>query len=414
MGSDRMVLKTVVGNRILNDVIRHNQSAGKKDWRVLVVDKLSIRVVSSCTKMHQLSAEGVTIVETLEKARQPMHSMEAIYLLTPTEESVNSFISDFQSSTSSTYKAAHVYFTEAIPDQLFKSLSRSGAAKKMKSLVEVNISFTPYESQVFSLDCQPSYSLFNSGKGTPAQSSYILKMAEQLATLCSTLEEFPSIRYRGECDGTRQLAMVLQDRLDKYKADQPSMGGGVEKAKSQLIILDRGFDITSPLLHELTFQAMAYDLLDIHNDVYKYEASQGAMKEAILDENDDLWEELRHQHIAVVSQNVTKKLKKFNSDKRIQSGPDKSSIRDLGEMIKNQMRNIVPVLLDQNVTIIDKIRIILLYIQSKNGISSENLMKLVQHAQIPEEQTLAIRNMAHLGVNVVVDVMSLTFFGVCN
>lgn len=75
-----------------------------------------------------------------------------------------------------------------------------------------------------------------------------------------------------------------------------------------------------------------------------------------------------------------------------------------GERIKDHMRNITPILLDQTVNNLDKLRIIALYVLSKNGIMDQDLNRLVHHAQISADDKQTIVNMAQLGVNVVVDV----------
>ncbi|XP_048671041.1 syntaxin-binding protein 3 isoform X2 [Marmota marmota marmota] len=415
-------LKSVVWQKIKATVFDDCKKEG--EWKIMLLDEFTTRLLASCCKMTDLLEESITVVENIYKNREPVRQMKALYFITPTSKSVDCFLRDFSSKSENKYKAAYLYFTDFCPDSLFNKIKTSCPPKSIRRCKEINISFIPHESQVYTLDVPDAfYYCYSPDPGNANGKDAIMEaMAEQIVTVCATLDENPGVRYKSKpLDNASKLAQLVEKKLeDYYKIDEKRLIKG--KTHSQLLIIDRGFDPVSTVLHELTFQAMAYDLLPIENDTYKYK-TDGKEKEAILEEDDDLWVKIRHRHIAVVLEEIPKLMKEISSTKKATEGKTslsaltqlmkkmphfrKQITKDLalgtdaeGQKVKDAMRVLLPVLLNKNHDNCDKIRAILLYIFSTNGTTEENLDRLIQNVKIENESDM-IRNWSYLGVPIV-------------
>uniref|UniRef100_A0A8C4YUT8 Syntaxin-binding protein 2 n=1 Tax=Gopherus evgoodei TaxID=1825980 RepID=A0A8C4YUT8_9SAUR len=346
---------------------------------VLTMDHPSTHILSSCCKMSDIMEESITCEWPLPL----ICSTHQGSLLLWTHLTVRELTSS--------------------PEPLFKELRKSRITKTIKTLKGINMASLPYESQV-----RGGWDLEEQGRGVNGDVRHPTLRVQRGWGVGENLSLHPLLQQRGPGQdpsagavGDGSLSPVLQ---------------GPDKVHSQLLIVDQSFDLVSPLLHKLTYQAMAYDLLSIEINTYKrYETtgtSDSREKEALLDEDDKLWVQLRHMHIADVSMKVTELLHTFSESKKLTT--DKYSthlnlaehcMRDFkglveklcrveqdlamgtdmdGKKIKDSMKIIIPILLDPSGQAYDKLRIILLYIL-KNGVSEETLCKMIQDASIQQQ-----------------------------
>lgn len=258
------------------------------------------------------------VVENLEMQRAPQPSLDGVYFITPSEDSVKRVVEDCKQSL---YRKAHVFFTSAAPKAVLSLISSNRACvEKLNNCSELNMEYLSVDTKGFSLEIDDALrGTFALGQeASQAQARMMDMIARRLATVMVSLGEIPSVRHMAKIGNKRSdVSRGVAERLDRILTAM-LRSKGAEAAKNNptcdVLVVDRSFDIIAPIIHEWTYESMVTDLLDVPNGVYKYkiQTKNGEeAKEALLGESDPLWVELRHAHIAEVLTSLADKTKMF-------------------------------------------------------------------------------------------------------
>ncbi|CAN4125823.1 unnamed protein product [Withania somnifera] len=174
-------------------------------------------------------------------------------------------------------------------------------------------------------------------------------MATRISTVFASLKEFPFVRYRSakgqEATNFRELvpqklATAIWNNITTYRSSIPNYP---LKETCELLILDRSVDQIAPVIHEWTYDAMCHDLLDMDGNKYVHEVPSKAggppeKKEVLLEDQDPVWLELRHTHIAYASERLHDRFTNFVSKNKAaqmeRRDGSELSTRDLQKMVQ--------------------------------------------------------------------------------
>ncbi|CAN1332179.1 Protein transport Sec1a [Linum perenne] len=369
-------------DRLLHEMLGSTRTDDPRSaWKVLIMDRVTMKVMSHSCKMSDITDQGISLVEDLFRRREPLPSMDAIYFIQPSKENIVMFLSDM-SGREPLYNKAYVFFSSTAPKDIINHIkSDVSVLPRIGAFREMNLEYFSIDSQAFMTDQDDAlrvlYSVDADNNSRRFEASLNL-MATRIATVFASLKELPNVRYRAPKASDEstfrdsiptKLATAVWNMVSQYK----SIPNFPQTETCELLILDRTVDHIAPVIHEWTYDAMCHDLLEMDGNKYVIEVPSKSggppqEKEVLLEDNDPVWLELRHVHIADASERLYEKMTTFTQKNK---AAQMQQNKDGGEISTRELQKIVQALPKYN----------------------EMMEKLQLHVEIAGQINLQIRDM---------------------
>ena len=267
-------------------------------WKILIFDDFTYNIVSNF-KVGDLREANVTLHLHIKDAKEELNGVEAIYFISPTQKSVELFISDLERNY---FDQIHLNFCSFIDKKLFQSMTQRIIDLKktthIKEIRQYNLDFYPLTSNILTFGIDNSFG--NESK------EYIDSVAKKIMGLLHVMNEVPVVFYDKNSSRLDQIYESLNSQFNSMELYFKPESSGLKNQKRTMMILWEGSQDPGPFfVHEFKYFPLIVDTFQLFRDLNNFNNIKIEESTVHVDlKNDSFWQRNRFEDFPTVLENI--------------------------------------------------------------------------------------------------------------
>ncbi|XP_008812122.2 SEC1 family transport protein SLY1-like [Phoenix dactylifera] len=289
-------------------------------YKILIMDAFCLGILSPLIHVNDLRKHGITLFFPIDKNRQSVPDVPAIYFVRPTPENVERIAADADRGL---YESFHLNFSSSLPRPLLETLAfktlEKDAVHRISKIYDQYLEFVTLEDSLFSLAQPKAYVQINDPSAGDREIEEIVeKIVGRLFCVLSTLRVVPVIRCaRG--GPAEMVASALDSRIRDHLLIKNNLflESGVLASSFQrpiLCIFDRNFELAVGIQHDWSYRPLVHDVLGMKLNRVTMPAEKAAAKSYELDDSDSFWASNSWSPFHKVAEEIETQLSKYKQD----------------------------------------------------------------------------------------------------
>ncbi|EXC26585.1 Vacuolar protein sorting-associated protein 45-like protein [Morus notabilis] len=314
-------------NRMLQDI---------SGMKVLILDSHTVSTVSVVYSQSELLQKEVFLVELIEStslSRESMSHLKAVYFLQPTSENIQHLRRQLASPRFGEY---HLFFSNILKDTQIHILADSDELEVVQQVQEFYADFVAVDPYHFTLNIPSNHTYMLPAVVDPGNLQHFCdRVVDGIAAVFLAMKRRPIIRYQRTSDVAKRIAQETSKLM--YQQESGLFDFRRTEISPLLLVLDRSDDPVTPLLNQWTYQAMVHELIGIQDnkvDLRSLGKFPKDQEEVVLSsEQDSFFKSNMYENFGDIGMNIKRLVDEFQQAAK--SNQNIQTIEDMAKFVDN-------------------------------------------------------------------------------